>query len=76
MLTAFTARLGKGAYNNPESLEQAFRFVWWSRRYASDGFNWPGSMERTLLVLDGLDDALAGGGAGREKAGEDAYKEA
>src|SRR3712207_903016 len=29
----------------------------------------------TLLVLDGLDDALAGGGAGGEKTGEDADKE-
>jgi hypothetical protein len=28
MLTAFTARPGKGAYNNPESVEQAFSFVW------------------------------------------------
>lgn len=32
--------------------------------------------ERALLVLDGLDDALAGGGAGREEAGEDTYEEA
>ena len=76
MLTAFTARPGKGAYNNPESLEQAFPFVWGSGRCASAGLNWPGHMERSLLVLDGLDDALAGGGAGREEAGEDAYKEA
>jgi hypothetical protein len=30
----------------------------------------------TLFVLDGLDDALAGGGAGREEAGEDTYEEA
>ena len=28
-----------------------------------------------LLVLDGLDDALAGGGAGWEEACEDSYKE-
>jgi hypothetical protein len=33
-------------------------------------------MERALLVLDGLDDALAGGGAAREEAGEDTYEEA
>ena len=31
---------------------------------------------RSLLVLDGLHDALAGGGAGREEAGEDTYEEA
>ena len=36
----------------------------------------PDSMERVLLVLDGLDDAFAGGGAGREEAGEDTYEEA
>src|SRR5215212_1477576 len=30
----------------------------------------------SLLVLDSLDDALAGRGAGREEAGEDAYEEA
>ena len=29
-----------------------------------------------LLVLDGLDDALAGGGSGGKEAGEDADKEA
>jgi hypothetical protein len=31
---------------------------------------------RDSFVLDGLDDALAGGGTGREKAGEDTYNEA
>src|SRR5215208_3185566 len=31
MLTAFTAPPGKGAYNNPESLEQTFSFAWGER---------------------------------------------
>jgi hypothetical protein len=76
MLTAFIARTGKGSYNNPESLKQASPFVWGSWRYASTDSNRPSSMEWFLLVLDGLDDALAGGGAGREETGEDTYEEA
>jgi hypothetical protein len=66
------------------SLEQAFSFVWVSsvcktgQRVESVGciLDRPDSTERVLLVLDGLDDALAGGRAGREKAGEDPYEEA
>ncbi len=72
MLTAFTAPSGKGAYKACQhfSTRRAYKAL------ASQHFSNAIEALRHLLVLDGLDDALAGCGAGWEETCEDTYKEA
>src|SRR5215217_7763101 len=52
MLTAFTAPPGKGAYNNPESLEQTFSFARGERALYLQHRS-QGSGQRALFVMAG-----------------------